>query len=78
MRLYNLDHQPTVVDHSEPAVMPGECYDFTKEQVAAGLSGSWSKDDPRKGLRQEREFKRARDTVPARADNDPGQPGEEE
>lgn len=44
MRRWNADHQPAVVNHDEPAVMPGESYDFTQEQLDAGLAGVWSEE----------------------------------
>ena len=61
MRRWNLDHQPVVVDNDEPAVPPGESYDFSKEQLEAGLAGTWSDRDPRKGRAQEKAFKQRRD-----------------
>lgn len=63
-KLWNLDHQPQLVDpiNDERAVMPGESYDFTDEQVAAGLAGQWGEEDPRAGLKAEREFKKRRDS----------------
>lgn len=77
-KLYNIDHQPTVVDHGKPAVGPGESYDFTKEQIEAGLTGVWSEEDPRKGLKQEREFKRTRDKASATpTETDPAEPEKE-
>ena len=61
-RLFNVDSQPMVIDYSRRAVMPGESYDFTDEQAAAGIAGQWSETDPREGLSDERVFKLARDT----------------
>jgi hypothetical protein len=58
---WNLDHSPHVVDYSQRAVMPGESYDFTDEQIKAGLAGNWGEEDPRAGLKAEREFKQKRD-----------------
>jgi hypothetical protein len=69
MRLFNCDSQPVVIDHAQPAVMPGCAHDFTREQIKAGITGVWSEENPRKGLAQERAFKRKRDKV----DNRPGQ-----
>jgi hypothetical protein len=61
-KLFNVDHQTAVIDPIESiAVQPGESYDFTDEQVAAGLAGSWSDEDPRAGLKAERAFKKRRD-----------------
>ena len=62
-RLYNVDHQPQLINpvSGERAVMPGESYDFTDEQAAAGIAGSWSDTDPREGLADEHAFKLARD-----------------
>jgi hypothetical protein len=76
-KLYNVDHQPAVADHGKPAVRPGESYDFTKDQVEAGIAGQWSEENPRKGLKQEREFKRARDKAPVTAETDPAEPEKE-
>lgn len=45
-RLFNIDHSPACVENG-PAVLPGETYDFTDEQVAAGIAGLWSENDPR-------------------------------
>jgi hypothetical protein len=45
-RLYNIDHSPASVENG-PSVLPGETYDFTDEQVAAGIAGLWSENDPR-------------------------------
>lgn len=59
-RLYNLDHLPVVVDIHKLAVYPGMGYDFTDEQVKAGITGLWSEKDPRAGLEQERAFKARR------------------
>ena len=73
MRLYNLDHQPAVIDPNELAVMPGESHDFTAGQVEAGIAGVWSKKNPRKGLEQEKAFKGRRDEK-----TDPAQPEEKE
>lgn len=67
-RFFNTDHSPVIVVHGERAVMPGESHNFTEEQVAAGLTGSWSKDNPRAGLAAERAFKRRRDADPDKQD----------
>jgi hypothetical protein len=82
-RLFNVDHGPVLVDpiRDERAVLPGESYDFTDEQIAAGLAGQWSETDPRAGLDAEREFKKRRDAAPepSQIDNpDPAEPGEKE
>lgn len=63
-RLYNVDHQPHLINPvgDERAVLPGEPYEFSDEQIAAGLAGHWSETDPREGLDDERAFKLARDT----------------
>jgi hypothetical protein len=68
MRLWNLDHQPVVVENDQPAVLPGESYEFTKEQIEAGVAGNWSDKDPRKGLADEAAFKRRRDGKETAAD----------
>jgi hypothetical protein len=47
-RLYSLDPFPVVPNIHAPAVLPGEPYDFTDEQVAAGIAGPWSEHDPRR------------------------------
>ena len=52
-KLFNLDHEPKVISWTEKAVMPGESYEFTDEQIAAGLAGSWSAHDPRKPSRRD-------------------------
>jgi hypothetical protein len=61
MRLWNLDHSPAVIAPNLPGVKPGESHDFTVEEIEAGVSGVWSKTDPRKGLEQEKAFKGRRD-----------------
>jgi hypothetical protein len=59
---WNVDHQHALLDPiSGLVVAPGESYEFTDEQIEAGLAGSWSEEDPRAGLDAEREFKRRRD-----------------
>jgi hypothetical protein len=45
--LYNLDPFPVVPNIHARAVKPGGSYDFTDEQVAAGITGNWSENDPR-------------------------------
>lgn len=69
-RLFNIDHSPVSVENG-PAVMPGETYDFTDEQVAVGIAGLWSENDPRRGIRQKLAVKRATDnqTEPAQPEN---------
>jgi hypothetical protein len=63
-RLYSLDPFPVVPNIHRPAVFPGEGYDFTDEQVAAGITGQWSETDPRAGLEAERAFKALRKAEP--------------
>lgn len=46
-RRWNLDPFPVVVDAELPAIQPGEPHDFTDEQIKAGITGNWSKTDPR-------------------------------
>ena len=41
-RLYNVDHQPLVVHPAVSAIQPGESFDFSDEQIAAGIGGLWS------------------------------------
>lgn len=71
-RLWNVDHQTAVLNHNQPGVQPGASHDFTAEE-AKRLSGSWSKTDPRAGLKSEREFKQRRDKA---ADNPPAESGD--
>jgi hypothetical protein len=59
--LWNTDHQPVVLDWQQPAIMPGEPHEFTDEQIAAGVAGSWGEEDPRSGLEAEKAFKTKRD-----------------
>ncbi len=66
-KLYNVDHQPAVVEHGQPAVMPGQSHPFTDDQIEAGIAGAWSEDAPRKREK------------PAKPDNtEPAQPGKDE
>lgn len=58
---WNIDPQPQAIDHEEGPVLPGDPYDFTAEQIKAGLTGNWSTKDPRIGLSDERVFKTRRD-----------------
>lgn len=46
-RLFNVGSEPVVISWSERAVMPGGSYVFTDEQVAAGVAGQWSEENPR-------------------------------
>ena len=64
---FNTDHQHAVID-AETAVAPGECHEFSEEQIEAGLTGSWSDTDPREGLADEQVFKLARDRSRAELD----------
>lgn len=57
MRLWNVDHQPAVIDHDKPAINPGDSHNFSPEQVEGGLGGLWSNEDPRGGLKIERDYK---------------------
>ena len=72
--LFNRDHQTAILG-PETAVQPGEPHDFTDEQVAAGIAGLWSEEDPRAGLEAEVAFKSKRDrkTPP---EQDPAATGE--
>lgn len=70
MRLYNVDHSPVVVKQNERAVMPCLPYEFTDEEVAAGIAGLWSEENPREGLEQERVFKARRDREASAAGRD--------
>jgi hypothetical protein len=67
VRLFNADHAPAVVDIGRPAIPPGWGYDFTDAQVEAGITGLWSKEDPREGLAQERAFRARRQAEAAEA-----------
>lgn len=69
MQKFNVDHQAAILDGGV-AVAPGEPHDFTAKQIAAGLAGRWSDEDPRAGLIEEREFKRLRDASRAELDAD--------
>lgn len=80
---YNVDHQVAIVNHGEDVVNPGESFDFTDEQIEAGLGGSWSELNPRRGLEDERAFKAKRDSKAKPAapieqqEIEPAQPGEQ-
>ena len=68
---FNTDHQAAVLDWIEHVVVqPGESHEFTDEEIAAGLAGSWSETDPRAGLSEEQEFKRLRDASRAELDDE--------
>lgn len=69
MKLFNTDHQAAVLSWIEHVVVqPGESHEFTDEEIAAGLAGSWSEEDPCAGLSEEQEFKRLRDSSRAELD----------
>jgi hypothetical protein len=71
---FNIDHSPACVENG-PAVMPGETYDFTDEQVAAGIAGCWSENDPSRGTRQQQPvLEQARDEQTT----DPAEPEDKE
>lgn len=59
--LFNLDHQHAIHQDGS-ATAPGESHEFTEEEIEAGLAGHWSENDPRAGLKAEREFKKRRDS----------------
>lgn len=63
--LYNTDAHPAIVDPGQPAVMPGEGFDFPDEEVEGRTAGQWSETDPRAGLPAEKAFKAKRDATPA-------------
>lgn len=65
---WNVDHQHQVVDHNKPGVPPGRSYEFTDEELAAGITGNWAEEDPRKPL-----VRRA-----AKPEESPDSTGEEE
>lgn len=78
---FNVDHQTQIINGV--GVLPGASHDFSDEDIAAGIAGQWSQDDPRQGLPQERAFKRRRDASVAHkaaAPNDSSVPasGDEE
>ena len=75
-KLFNTGHSPVVLSWTEPAVLPGESYDFTDEQAAAGIAGDWSDVDPRAGLAAEKAFKKRRDAAPVT--DTPAESGEKE
>ena len=78
-KLFNIGSEPVVISWTERAVMPGKSYNFTAEQVAAGIAGQWSETDPRAGLQAEKEFKSRRDrkaTAEAKS-NRPAEPEKE-
>lgn len=59
-RLFNVDHGPVIINHGTTAVLPGEPYDFTDDEVKAGISGQWSS-NPREGKGAETAWKALRD-----------------
>lgn len=60
---WNVDHQHALIDPlNYISVAPGASYEFTDEQIEAGIAGCWSEVDPREGLSDERAFKLARDS----------------
>jgi hypothetical protein len=75
---WNVDHQPHVIRYDQRAVMPGESYEFTTEQIKAGLAGQWSEEDPRAGLDAEKKFKQKRDEKVAPTIDTPAESGEKE
>jgi hypothetical protein len=74
-KLYNVGPSPVVLDWSGPAIMPGDSYEFTDEQAAAGIAGDWSEKDPREGLEAEKAFKKRRDAV--KSTTEPAEPEKE-
>ena len=62
-RLLNWEPYPVVPNIHRPAVPPGGTYDFTDEQVAAGITGRWSTEDPSacRGLQSSPRLSAARD-----------------
>ena len=67
-RLFNVDHQHAILSLDEPGVAPGESHVFTTAEIRAGLTGSWSEDDPRAGLTAEQAWKQMRDTPRGKLD----------
>lgn len=76
-KLFNTGHMPVVLSWQEPAVMPGDSYDFTDEQAAAGIAGDWSEHDPRAGLDAEKAFKKRRDSKESASSDTPAEPEKE-
>ncbi len=56
---FNTDHQTQII--AGVGILPGDPYDFTNEEIAAGIAGQWATTDPRQGLPAERVFKARRD-----------------
>ena len=71
--LYNYDSQTAVLYNESPGVLPGESREFSDEELAAGWAGMdrWSDKDPRRGLADERAWKKERDAQPATGDAEP-------
>lgn len=77
-RFWNINHSTVVVQDGETTqvpVQPSEFHDFTDKE-AESIGVEWSNEDPRRGLPEEREFKRRRDAK-SEASSDPAESGEE-
>ena len=59
--LYNASPNYIQPVPNEPAVAPGDGYEFTDEQIAAGLDGAWVEENPRAGIAEETAWKAERD-----------------
>ena len=68
--LWNYDSQTAVVSNESPGVLPGESRVFSDEELDKGFTGRWGDEDPRRGLAEERAWKRQRDEM---ADEDQGE-----
>ena len=80
--LWNYDScQTAVINNESPGVLPGQSRVFSDEELAIGFTGTWGDKDPRRGLAEERAWKKKRDAVPATGDAEseppkaPAEPG---
>lgn len=74
---WNVDHQHALIDPlNYITVAPGEPHEFTDEQIAAGIAGQWSEEDPRAGLDAEKAFKKRRDAKPSAPEQETQTPAE--
>ena len=80
--LWNYDScQTAVINNESPGVLPGQSRVFSDEELAIGFTGTWGDKDPRRGLAEERAWKKKRDAQPATGDavpvaDPPADPGE--
>ena len=67
--LWNYDScQTAVINNESPGVLPGQSRVFSDEELAQGFTGTWGDKDPRRGLAEERAWKKKRDAQPATGD----------